>query len=49
MGYSRWDKIINWICKKFGHKCGDSWVFNGETRCVCKRCKVVYKEDRPGH
>ena len=44
MGQSRWERFIEWICKKFGHKKSKySWVFEGRHFDSCKRCGIVYE------
>jgi hypothetical protein len=36
-----WERIKQWVCRRFGHRQGETWEYNG-THAVCKRCRFIY-------
>jgi hypothetical protein len=44
MGYTLWQRLLNWMCYKFGHveTKSKSWEYNNKIHSNCKRCGIVY-------
>jgi len=45
MPYKLIELIQMAICRFFGHRKGKTWIFEGSTYFVCKRCNCIFAEE----
>lgn len=42
----RWiEQVKQWICRKFGHRQGETWEYKG-LHSTCLRCGFIYTPER---
>lgn len=44
MGYTLWQRLLNWMCYRFGHieTKSKSWIHLKKRNSYCKRCGILY-------